>query len=143
MPAVASLLETSLYVSDPERSASFYRKLFGFPVILSDGARLIVLGLPGKCVLLLFRKGASTEPMSFPGGVIPPHDGAGTDHLAFNAGGGGIAEWDAQLAAENIEIESRVQWPRGGMSIYFRDPDEHLVEIVEGDIWGITSPLDN
>ncbi|HVT93531.1 MAG TPA: VOC family protein [Bryobacteraceae bacterium] len=137
MPAVASLLETALYTSDVERSASFYRKLFGFPEILSDGARLIVLALPGNSVLLLFRKGASTEPMSFPGGMIPPHDGEGTTHLAFNAGPGGLAAWDAALAAEKIEIESRVHWPRGGISIYFRDPDGHLLEIVEGNIWGL------
>jgi len=137
MPSVASLLETGLYVANPERSASFYGRLFGFPVIFSDGDRLMVLAMPGNSVLLLFRVGASTQPMPSPGGIIPPHDGHGTTHFAFQAGEGGLAAWESALAAEQIEIESRVQWPKGGTSIYFRDPDGHLVEVVEGDIWGL------
>ena len=33
------------------------------------------------------------------------------------------------LPTEGIAIEGRTKWPRGGESIYFRDPDGHLVEL--------------
>jgi catechol 2,3-dioxygenase-like lactoylglutathione lyase family enzyme len=36
-----------------------------------------------------------------------------------------------------VNIESRVKWPRGGESIYFRDPDDHLVELVTPGTWAI------
>jgi hypothetical protein len=32
-------------------------------------------------------------------------------------------------------MESRVKWEAGGESIYFRDPDEHLVELATPGIW--------
>jgi catechol 2,3-dioxygenase-like lactoylglutathione lyase family enzyme len=28
-----------------------------------------------------------------------------------------------------------VRWPRGGESIYFRDPDGHLVELATPGLW--------
>ncbi|HEX5778765.1 MAG TPA: glyoxalase, partial [Xanthobacteraceae bacterium] len=34
-----------------------------------------------------------------------------------------------------IELESRVDWPRGGKSIYFRDPDGHLLEFATPGLW--------
>nr|WP_197998803.1 hypothetical protein [Gimesia aquarii] len=36
-----------------------------------------------------------------------------------------------------IGIESRVNWPRGGESIYFRNPDNHVVELATPGIWPI------
>jgi len=34
-----------------------------------------------------------------------------------------------------IEIEQEVDWNIGMLSFYFRDPDNHLVEIVQAGFW--------
>jgi catechol 2,3-dioxygenase-like lactoylglutathione lyase family enzyme len=69
-----------------------------------------------------------------PGGWIPAHEGSGRLHFAFAVAAEDLAAWEAHLAGEGIEIESRVDWPRG-RSVYFRDPDQHLVELVTPGLW--------
>jgi catechol 2,3-dioxygenase-like lactoylglutathione lyase family enzyme len=134
VPAVTGVLETALYVADLARAAEFYESLFGFAKLDGD-ARFTALEVPGRQVLLLFRRGAGTEPVRLPGGVIPAHDGAGRLHLAFAVPEADLAAWEARLAARGIALEGRVRWPRGGTSIYFRDPDGHLVELATPGLW--------
>ena len=45
----------------------------------------------------------------------------------------GRAAW----RAEGIEVESRMCWPAGGESVFFRDPDGHLVELVTPGVWAV------
>src|SRR5579864_1626969 len=129
MPAVGRVLETSLYVDDLNRSMHFYERVFGFDQLTSDD-RFCALNVSSSQVLLLFRKHGTTQPITIPGGVIPPHDGEGTTHLAFTIAAGDEGGWVAHLHAHQVAIESRVAWPRGGFSLYFRDPDGHLLELV-------------
>jgi sugar/nucleoside kinase (ribokinase family)/catechol 2,3-dioxygenase-like lactoylglutathione lyase family enzyme len=133
-PAVARILETSLYVGDLARSVAFYRRLFGFPVFFED-ARMAALGVPGAVVLLLFRRGGSTQPSVIPGGIIPPHDGSGVLHVCFAIAVEALLAWSERLAGEGIAVESRVTWPRGGVSLYFRDPDGHSLELATPGVW--------
>ncbi len=65
-----------------------------------------------------------------PGGTIPGHDGSGPLHVAFAIGRDELSEWERRLTARQIEIEGRTDWPRGGRSIYFRDPDGHPLELI-------------
>ena len=39
--------------------------------------------------------------------------------------------------AHQVEIEGRTDWPRGGHSIYFRDPDGHLLELATPGLWTV------
>ncbi len=133
-PTVTGVLETALYVADLARATEFYGSLFGFAKLDGD-ARFTAFEVPGRQVLLLFRHGAGAEPVRLPGGVIPPHDGAGRLHLAFAVPEADLAAWEARLAARGVAIEGRVRWPRGGASIYFRDPDGHLVEFATPGLW--------
>jgi len=82
MPAVGRVLETSLYVDDLARSIEFYKRIFGFDALLADD-RFCALNVSSQQVLLLFVKHATTEPITIPGGIIPPHDGDGKMHLAL------------------------------------------------------------
>jgi catechol 2,3-dioxygenase-like lactoylglutathione lyase family enzyme len=136
MARLDGVLETSLYVDDLERSAAFYTGLFGFPVLVSD-ARMQALAVSGKQVLLLFLKGASMSVSHSPVGVLPPHDGNGHLHLAFAIPAESYEEWERTLLGRGVAIESHVKWPRGGRSLYFRDPDGHLLELVTPGCWAI------
>ena len=136
MPAVGRVLETSLYVDDLNRSMHFYERVFGFDQLMSD-ERFCALNVSSSQVLLLFRKHGTTQPITIPGGVIPPHDGEGQLHLAFTISQQDEAAWVEHLRAYDIAIESRVAWPRGGFSLYFRDPDGHLLELVTPGCWEI------
>ena len=134
MPAIGRVLETSLYVDHLARSIGFYQRIFGLDTLMADD-RFCALNISNQQVLLLFRKHGTTEPITIPGGVIPPHDGEGTTHLAFTIASEDEADWLEHLRALDIIIESRVAWPRGGFSLYFRDPDGHLIELVTPGCW--------
>jgi catechol 2,3-dioxygenase-like lactoylglutathione lyase family enzyme/pyrimidine deaminase RibD-like protein len=136
-PSVTGVLETALYVDDLERSVRFYRDLFDFPVIFEERPRMVALGVAAKHVLLLFTKTLSAKGGSAPGGRIPAHDGEGHLHLAFAIEKGGLEAWASRLASCGIEVESKVTWPRGGTSLYFRDPDGHSVELATPGIWSL------
>lgn len=134
MPQVRSVLETSLYVGDLERSRSFYTRLFGFQQLHQD-ERFCALDVLGRQVLLLFQRGGTAEAVSTPGGNIPPHDGEGRIHVAFSINRDDLDPWERRLQQEQIPVESRVSWARGGKSIYFRDPDGHLLELATPGLW--------
>ena len=96
---------------------------------------MAALDVEGLQVLLLFRRDASREPVTTRGGVLPGHDSQGTSHLAFAISGDEFVRWEGWLDRHGVEVERTVQWGGGGRSIYFRDPDEHLLELVEPGVW--------
>ncbi len=133
-PRTSGVLETSLYVADLDRAQAFYERVFGFEAFVHDG-RMCAMGVPGSQVLLLFKRGSTSIAAPTPGGVIPPHHGDGRLHVCFAIPFGELAAWEAHLGCEDIAIESRVTWPRGGTSLYFRDPDGNSVEIATPGLW--------
>ena len=132
-PELRGVLETSLYVSELERSLAFYTRLFGFRVLLQDD-RFCALDVCGRQLLLLFRKPESGA-VATPGGTIPSHGGDGQLHLAFAIGRDDLDPWERRLSQAAVPIESRVEWPRGGRSLYLRDPDGHLLELATPGLW--------
>ncbi len=133
-PPIRGILETALYVADLARSADFYARVFGFAEMLAD-ARMRALAVPGRQVLLLFRHGGSRTASPTPFGVIPPHDGHGQLHLCLAIKPEELAAWTAHLAQLGIAVESRVAWERGAVSLYFRDPDGHSLEVATSGLW--------
>jgi catechol-2,3-dioxygenase len=134
MPDLLGVLEASLYVDAFERACPFYEQVLGLNSIYRD-ARLCAYDVGGRGVLLLFLRGGSLAPSHLPGGVVPPHDGHGPIHMAFSIAAGALGEWETRLAETGVAIESRVKWPRGGESVYFRDPDGHVLELATPGLW--------
>lgn len=134
---IGGILETALYVTDVNRAAEFYRRLFGFST-LHESERLIALNVAGKSVLLLFPEGGTKVPFPVPGGdgVIPPHGGSrGGCHFAFSISAADVEAWQERLEAEGVAVESVVTWPGGAKSVYFRDPDGNLAELITPGFW--------
>jgi catechol 2,3-dioxygenase-like lactoylglutathione lyase family enzyme len=134
MPQLKGVLETALYVDDLDRACGFYEQVLGLAGIHTD-QRLRAYDVGGRGVLLLFRRGQSLHTVMLPGGTIPPHDGGGPVHIAFSIAAEELAAWEDRLRQAGIAIEGRTTWPRGGQSIYFRDPDGHLLELATPGLW--------
>ncbi len=90
---------------------------------------MCALTITGDQVLLLFKKGGSAQATVTPYGTIPPTDGDGSLHVAFSIQSSDFELWQDRLRASGVSIESLVNWPEGGRSIYFRDPDNHAIEL--------------
>ena len=133
-PQVGGLLETSLYARDLARTSAFYRDLFGFPTLV-DSPRLVAFEAGSRQVLLVFQAGATEEDVIDSRGTIPGHDGQGRLHLAFSIAAGDLDAWRERLRDRGIGIAGEYCWPRGGSSLYFRDPDGALVELATPGLW--------
>jgi catechol 2,3-dioxygenase-like lactoylglutathione lyase family enzyme len=136
MPKLDGVLETALYTDDMERARAFYESVLELAPIFSD-ARLTAYGIAPRSVLLIFKRGAATQTVTMPGGTIPGHDGAGPLHVAFAIGKDELAEWERHLAEKGVAVEGATNWSRGGRSIYFRDPDGHLLELATPGLWTV------
>lgn len=134
-PPVGRILESSLYVDDFDRALAFYTLVFGTPhMTLGDRGASFDFG-PGS-VLLLWRRGASrADNRTYPGGMIPGHDGSGPLHLAFAIPADAYEQWKERLAALGIPVRSEVNWQRGGRSLYFDDPEGHVLELATPGVW--------
>jgi len=129
-PKTDGILESSLYVSDVPRSVRFYQETFGFSVISEFGGRGCAMQAGTRQVLLLFKKRASRA-------ISSPHDGDGELHLAFAIPTAELANWESLLQKRGIAVEEKRKWEAGGLSLYFRDPDRHLIELATPGTWSV------
>ncbi len=139
MPTVTGVVETALYVDDLEHSGRFYEEVFGFRLLMSED-RMRAYSVADRQVLLLFKVGGSMKPSPMHGGVIPPHDGRGTLHLAFAIAPAEVEPWKKHLGEKGVALESQVHCGDKrslGNSLYFRDPDGHLIELITPGCWEI------
>ncbi|SCY56459.1 VOC family protein [Microvirga guangxiensis] len=134
MPKLKAVLETALYVDDLMRAKAFYGDDLALP-LLFENQRMCAFDVGGKSVLLLFLRGSSAHDMHTPTGTIPGHDGQGPLHMGFAIEAEELAAWEERLRERNIPIASRVTWSRGGTSIYFHDPDGHVLELATPGLW--------
>ena len=61
----------------------------------------------------------------------------GEGHVCFRAPAAELEAWRARLTETGVAIEADFEWPKGGRSIYFRDPAGNCLEFAEPKIWGI------
>jgi catechol 2,3-dioxygenase-like lactoylglutathione lyase family enzyme len=135
---IGAVLETAIYVDDVERSSRFYQEVLGLREFLSAEGRFAALQAgDGPSIFLLFRKDATSEPVITSGGTIPPHGGAGRLHMAFSIPMAEWQDWVDRFNERGVAIASVVEWSRGGKSLYFYDPDGHLIELATPGIWEV------
>ena len=121
--------ETCLYVKDLEKTKVFYHHLLGLEII-SHVPENHIFFRAGNSVLLCFNPEKSKYKTH-----IPHHFGHGELHFAFEVAS---SHYDASLdfiKNLQIKIEHEEIWSNKTRSFYFRDPDNHCVEIVEEGMW--------
>ncbi|MBD1545881.1 VOC family protein [Roseibium aggregatum] len=133
-PRLDGILETSVYVDDMETAHAFYSGVLGLKRMVS-GDRLYAYDAGPAQTLLVFHRGHTGEDVQTPGGVVPGHDTTGPSHFAFRTSREALDDWRAYLGTSDVEIISEVNWPAGGQSLYFRDPDGNVLEIAAPPLW--------
>lgn len=129
-PKLSHIKETCLYVQNLESSRKFYEEILGLERILFDPEKYLFLKI-GRDVLLIFNAEVSKSQTE-----LPAHDGSGRLHIAFESSVEEYENWKNHLKNHQISIEFEKDWPKGGKSFYFRDPDNLCLEIVQPGIWG-------
>ncbi|MFQ5407832.1 MAG: VOC family protein [Anaerolineales bacterium] len=125
------VIETCLYVDDLDAAQTFYEDVLGLPAFSKVGGRHVFLR-SDTGVVLLFNPNATEK-----GGDVPAHGARGPGHVAFAMRPEDVDAWRQHLRAHGVEIETDHAWPRGGRSLYFRDPAGNSVELVTPDTWGL------
>jgi catechol 2,3-dioxygenase-like lactoylglutathione lyase family enzyme len=128
-PALDGLLEVAIYVDDVAQAVAFYEQVLGLSILDAD-ERLTAMAA-GRQVLLVCQRGAS---VSRP---LTPHDASGRQHVAFAVPSADLPAWEERLRESGVTIEESRAWPRGGRSLYFRDPAGHLLELASPGVWSI------
>lgn len=126
------MLETCLYARDLEAARRFYEGTLGLEVLVSDMERHLFFRL-GRGMFMVFHPEATAAE----GGSVPPHGAEGPGHVAFAVSSGSLDGWRGRLAEEGVAVEAEQSWPRGGQSLYVRDPAGNSVELAEPRIWGL------
>lgn len=67
----------------------------------------------------------------------PPHGASGPGHVCFALPEAALEAWRRRLEAAGVAIEHEQAWPRGGRSLYVRDPAGNSVEFASPRIWGL------
>lgn len=134
MDAIQAVVETGVYVDDLDRAEAFYRDVLGLPVLAREPGRHVFFRVGPAGVLLAFLPEASLR-----GDILPAHGARGPGHLALGIRAGAEAKWRRRLETHGVAIEKEVRWPRGGLSLYFRDPAGNSVELVTPGVWGLPS----
>lgn len=128
---ITGIYETVLYADDVAAMKTFYEDVLGLRLIDGPDALSAAFRLPDGGVLLVFDAARSGEP----GRPVPSHGARGPGHVAFRVPAGALEEWRAALDAAGVPVERDVEWPRGGRSLYVRDPAGNSVELTPGGIW--------
>jgi catechol 2,3-dioxygenase-like lactoylglutathione lyase family enzyme len=129
---IKAVIETALYVDDLQAAEAFYGTILGLPVIGKEPGRHVFFQVGEASVLLAFRAETTIE-----GDHLPPHGASGPGHFALGIEAGSFDAWRKLLQGHGIAIEKEVEWPRGGKSLYFRDPAGNSVELVTPGVWGL------
>lgn len=133
---VHGVLESCLYAADLAASETFYRDVIGLQLISRVEGRHVFFRC-GRGVVLLFNPDhTASEQTTVGGAIIPLHGSRGPGHLAFSVDEAELPAWRDHLKQHKIAVESAVNWPRGGKSIYFRDPAGNSIELASPELWG-------
>lgn len=123
---LTGILETVLYcTSDTEEATRcFYEDVLRLPRVSKWAYRL------GPQLFLLFNAEESRMQDS-----PPAHGASGSGHICFSVLPAGYEAWKSHLREHDVELVEEIEWSRGVLSFYFKDPAGNVLEIANGDMW--------
>lgn len=133
-PRIEGILETAIYVDDIDRAHAFYGTVLGLSCMFQS-ERLYAYDLGPSMVLLVCPRLSTKTDIPMPGGLVPGHYSEGPAHFAFRINADSIDAWKQHLAQFDVPVTSEVAWPRGGISLYFEDPDGNVGELASPGVW--------
>lgn len=160
-PPLSHILETVLYTKSLPAARHFYSTVLHLTPIPSMSSPRGQGYTLGPSVLLIFALGETTSDLILdpakPDNIIPRH--APSEHIIDvlkddrKAPVGAtsnalrqhycfavetveeVREWEGYLRECGVEVMSTMEWESGARSVYFKDPDEHVGEILSRGIW--------
>ncbi|GAA5871938.1 hypothetical protein JCM3774_000734 [Rhodotorula dairenensis] len=144
------------------RSVEFYRSTLRLGEPFLSNERIAGFSLGNGTTLLLFQRGSTTQDLPMrgaaaagprddaaapgshsPPAVIPAHGlSREEDHVKLKTHFAlavdrpeDVDAWERELGDRGVPLLGKVQWPGGGRSVYFSDPDAHVGELASRGIW--------
>lgn len=134
---LGAMLETVLYVDDTDAAEAFYTEVLGLTISSREPGKFVFFRLDAQMLLLFVASETEHQAATVGGALVPPHGAHGPGHAAFRIDAADLAAWRDRLRTHGVAIESEVTWPRGGTSLYFRDPAGNSLELAPAGIWGL------
>ena len=131
---IKAVVETAIYVDDLDAAEDFYHRILSLRVIGKESGRHVFFQAGESSVLLAFQPEATLK-----GDILPSHGAKGPGHFALGVEAAALDVWRKLLQSHGVIVEKEVGWPKGGKSIYFRDPAGNSVELVTPGVWGLPS----
>jgi catechol 2,3-dioxygenase-like lactoylglutathione lyase family enzyme len=132
MKPIRCVVETGMYADDLDEAERFYRDALGLKVLAKEAGRHVFFQVGEGDMLLVFR-----AEMTLKGEHLPAHGTRGPGHFALGMEAEDLAAWRDRLREYGVAIEREEAWPRGGHSLYFRDPAGNSVELITPGVWGL------
>ena len=136
MKPIDRVLEACLYATDLDAAERFYVDVLGLDRFSAVRERHVFFRCGDGMFLVFNPARTSTEASLVDGSAVPAHGATGPGHVAFAIPDAAIDAWRARLEGAGVTIESEVTWPRGGRSLYIRDPAGNCVELASPKLWG-------
>jgi catechol 2,3-dioxygenase-like lactoylglutathione lyase family enzyme len=137
--SIDGVLETCLYARDLDAAERFYAGVLELTVV-SRAAERHVFFRCGAAMLLVFDpERTASSPGQVGGTPVPAHGAHGEGHVCFRVAADELDAWRERLECAGVAIEAAIEWPRGGSSLYVRDPAGNSVEFAPASIWSISA----
>ena len=133
--SIGGVLETCLYAGDLDAAERFYVALLGLELFTREPGRHVFMRCGAGMLLVFDPARTSTEPGEVRGVAVPAHGARGAGHVCFRIAADALDAWRERLESAGVVIEAEIVWPRGGTSIYVRDPAGNSVELAPAKIW--------
>jgi len=136
--SVRGVLETCLYAADLDAAERFYTDAIGLEAFARVAGRHVFFRCGAGVLLVFDPETTSRAPGAVAGVPVPAHGARGPGHVAFAVPERELDAWRARLTTHGVPVEAEIHWPRGGRSLYVRDPAGNSVELATPTIWNLS-----